>query len=70
MEAAGIDRVLDRYNQVIRATEGDKPTEKVRRLIAQNAIQLTLEIREAVLKQAYNNLRSYFEESPVSSEPS
>ena len=70
MEAAGIDRVLDRYNQIIRATQGDTPTEKVRRLIAQNAIQLTLEIREAVLKQAYGNLKSYFESDPVSSEPS
>ena len=68
MEAAGIDRVLDRYNQIIRATQGDTPSEKVRRLIAQNAIQLTMEIREAVLKQAYGNLQSYFEGDPVSSE--
>ena len=68
MEAAGIDRVLDRYNQIIRATQGDTPSEKVRRLIAQNAIQLTMEIREAVLKQAYSNLISYFEGDPVSSE--
>lgn len=68
MEAAGIDRVLDRYNQIIRVTEGSSPSEKVRRLVAQNAIQLTLEIREAVLKQAFENLKLYFEEVPVSSE--
>ena len=70
MEAAGIDRVLDRYNQIVRVTDGEKPAEKVRLLIAKNAIQLTLEIREAVLKQAYSNLISYFEGDPVSSEPS
>lgn len=68
LEAAGIDRVLDRYNQIVSVTPGTTPAEKVRLLTIQNAIKITLEVREALLKQAFDNLRLYFEDAPVSSE--
>ena len=62
-EAKGIDDVITRWNfqlQSLRSVENPTNAIKVNILMLESARKSTLETRESLLKQAYNNLKSYF----------
>lgn len=67
-EAKGIDAVADRFKYLLTTLDGATPESKVQNLVLQKAKLIALDIRESLVKQAFDNLRSYFEGDLVSSE--